>query len=199
MTKTAVSLDYRWSGSKPEAESQGWRWAQSGCRCFLWPAQYFSTCHLRIGRFHTKIILISNFFWKIRRPGDRGPTLLWGNRHLRGWVHHGTKVECQHHLSLLSCPFFFFFFNFWRIKRKMKYLLNPNLYQKFRNKGLDQEGGLCVCNSSPLFTHLPVLVGLWFCESPNLDGKMERKRIHLRDILEAEEAGFGNVAFRRGV
>ena len=27
---------------------------------------------------------------------------------------------------------------------------------------------------------------------------MERKRIHLRDILEAGEAGFGNLAFRRG-
>lgn len=28
---------------------------------------------------------------------------------------------------------------------------------------------------------------------------MERKRIHPRDILEAEEAGFGNLAFQCGV
>lgn len=46
---------------------------------------------------------------------------------------------------------FFSFFNLWRIKRKLKYLLNPNLYQKFENEGQIKRA---VCLHPYPFIHL---------------------------------------------
>lgn len=61
--------------SKPEAENQE-PLGQKRLQMFYLACTIFLNCQLQTGRFHIKMFPISNFFWKIRRSGHPGPTVL---------------------------------------------------------------------------------------------------------------------------
>lgn len=173
---------------------------------------------LWIGRIHIKLILISNFFWKIKTSAILGPHShraigpglrssswpLWQAMHAQGphcpptdqyaWSL-GWSVQV-YHLShaLLPTPL-----NLCRIKRKSNIYWTQISIKSLKTK--DASRGLHVSIHPPSFTYLPETDRTEFVTSqphPNLNNSSSgtKRKGYIWETLEAEEAGLGNMELR---
>lgn len=180
-------------------------WTKKWLQMFYLICTVFLNFPLWIRRFHIKLILISNFFWKVKTSAILGPHShraigpglrssswpLWQAMHAQGphclptdqyaWSL-GWSVQV-YHLShaLLPTPL-----NLCRIKRKWNIYWTQISIKSLKTK--DASRGLHVSIHPPSFTYLPETDRTEFVTSqphPNLNNSSsgtKRKKIHLRDF-----------------